>query len=363
MLVGSLGHLKLHLQHLFVCCAVPLRGALIDVAGSRVQSFNITKAKGYQFPQGFASCMSTVGSTPVYLETGGWYYDDQGTPRTQPGFVAVPMQLGKTVQPMLTVAGAADPAGGRVFSALACSPDGAVYTFGGLRVAKYDQIPLDYDQDGKTDRTVPEPVWAATNSLHLATLGGSDTAPAFSKAQLLGPSAAANGTARNRNVPGPRAGHTLTYLSPSTVASLGLNSGALFLYGGSNLTIPTLTATLTNESDTAEALSDVTFDPTAWLFDLGSGQWVKLQPDGLSDAAPGLMYHSAAVQGTQVSTWMITIVDIQAARETGVRCDAVGGDCLPLCCIVHVAVPMAGKPIQVHYCASPAHVQVMTYRW
>lgn len=288
--------------------AVPLRGAFVSIDRSTVQNFSIPATQDYTFPQGYASCLTNLGGTPVYLQTGGLYYDMkgpiQGVRRVEAGFVAVPLQLGKQVQPMLNVAGAAG-AQGTVYSALSCSPDGVVYSFGGLQISRYNEVPIDTNYDDKPDSTFPEPEWAVSNSLTVATLSGSPTAPTLSTLQKLGPAPTANMSVNSPILPTPRNGHTLTYLPPQTVEFLGFSKGALLLYGGSNVTVPSLSVALANETQTAEVLADTEFDRRVWMFDLGTSKWVKLHADGLSDAPPGLMYHSAAVEGKQVGQGLL----------------------------------------------------------
>eukprot|EP00878_Enallax_costatus_P007844 GHUV01008209.1.p1 GENE.GHUV01008209.1~~GHUV01008209.1.p1 ORF type:complete len:884 (+),score=200.25 GHUV01008209.1:802-3453(+) len=280
----------------------PLRGALVDLDGHSVQNLSVPLLGDYQHPVGIASCTTYLNGTAVYLQTGGWYHnDDDSTQQAQPGVIAVPINLSQPVQPMLKVTGSSEPKG-TAYSSLACSAQGEIYMYGGLVIDRYKATPINHDEEGKPDSSHAEPVWASSGNLQAMRLSGSTVAPTLSKSWKLVPSASQNRTDSSTSIPSPRSGHTLTYLPQETVASMGLSSGALLLFGGSNSSNPSLISTLADMTAAAEALADVDFDRSAWLFDLKAHKWSKLQAQGLN-TPPGLMHHSAAVVGTQVMVW------------------------------------------------------------
>jgi hypothetical protein len=267
--------------------ADPLKGALINPGNGNISSFIVKPSKGYPYPTGVSACMTNFNGQPLYMQHGGHHFDDGvANEVVYKGFDAVRFQLGQAEQTMVGLSGGSEiPAA--AYASLACSPDGKLYTFGGLAIANYTEL---LDDAGNVVALMP--VWQPQRLLFTAKLAGSSSAPSVSRATRLAAGAKAAAT------PGPRSGHALTYLPSGTVLQLGVQSDALLLYGGSDVRTITLGSDLDNEAAAAELLNSSNWDTAAWLYDIAADKWMKLAPVG--DLPPGLMYHSMAVEGKQV---------------------------------------------------------------
>lgn len=221
----------------------------------------------------------------MYVEHGG-RFSDGGTFTVHKGSYAALVQPGRPIVRLMTLSGSAGMPGA-AYASMACSPVGQLYIFGGLTMYGYTILPVP-----NSDNTMKLPEWKPHGSLFSAKLGGSSSVPAISRAVQLAP--AAKGAA----FPSARSGHVLTYLPSSTVSQLGLQSDVLLLYGGSDINT-TLGELLANKTTAPQLLNASEWDTTAWLYDIAADKWRKLAPVG--DLPPGLMYHSMAVEGKQVS--------------------------------------------------------------
>lgn len=265
-----------------------MKGAFINLNRSSVTDFVIKPDAAYKYPVGLSSCMTSLAGRPVYFETGGYVFnaaDGKGWDVLPKGVFA--MDTAPTAEQHSLKAvpgGGAVPA--RVQAALACSPEGKMYVFGGLDIGS--------QTGGSGDAKVLETKWVPTNGLHTFKLSGSAAAPSISKESELT-------TATPQ--PAPRSGHAMTYLAPAVASKLGMSQGALVMYGGSNVPYPNIQdfALSDNETESAVKLRTTSWDTSTWLFDLGARKWVKLVTEGA--APPGLMYHSMEAQGPQVRHW------------------------------------------------------------
>jgi hypothetical protein len=277
------------------CCLVePLQGAYINVGKGSVSNFTVLPAEGYPYPAGVAACMTSLDNQPMYVEFGGSYFETVSAKEVvQEGMNAVNIQPGR---PEARMAGLSGSSGmpGAAYASMACSADGHVYVFGGLTISGY--TPSVNEALGLTTFM---PIWEPQCSLFSVKLGGSSSALSISRATKL--AAAAKAAAS----PSARSGHELIYLPSVTVSQLGLQSDALLLYGGSDMNTTSLGEVLQNETAAAKQLNSSEWDTKAWLYDIAADKWLKLAPVG--DLPPGLMYHSMAVKGKQVSLAQHTI--------------------------------------------------------
>eukprot|EP00879_Flechtneria_rotunda_P012921 GHRR01013494.1.p1 GENE.GHRR01013494.1~~GHRR01013494.1.p1 ORF type:complete len:1269 (+),score=413.90 GHRR01013494.1:1918-5724(+) len=282
-------------QLVFLDTTKPLLGATIAVQDSSITSFSVEPPGDYIFPAGYASCMTHMGNAPFYVQSGGWNFDDAGKELTAPGVNVIPVPAGKADPAMMTAAGGSTIPG-VVFGSMACTSTGLVYLFGGLAIDDYEVYDYqDYDADGNVvNQTASKALWTSVNTLHTFQITeGAKTAAVNGVGELLKP--------RNNSVtPTARNGHALLYLPAATVARLCLEEGALLLYGGSNVTSPTLGRELLNETMAVDYLSATAWDTTVWLYDIAADKWLQLPVAGSAEAPPGLMYHSMTVQGNQV---------------------------------------------------------------
>jgi hypothetical protein len=229
----------------------------------------------------------TIG-TPVYVEAGGSRFiarNGTGQDEINPGLFTMDLAVSSQQHTMLAASGGnAVPA--RSQAALACTPDGRAFLFGGLSATTRSS-----DVEG-----LPDTQWQPTNSLHLFKLSGSVSQPS-----LIVHGHATNGSA-GHPLPAPRSGHAMAYLPPGVVSGLGMRAGALVMYGGSNITATGLFELLDepaiNNTEITRKLSGISWDTSTCLYDLGKDQWVQLATAG--SAPPGLMYASMEAHGEQV---------------------------------------------------------------
>lgn len=242
-------------------------GAFINLNRSTVENFTIKPATSYKYPVALSSCTTSLGGRTVYVETGG--VDQQALPKG----VFVMDTAYTTEQHNLLAAAGGDAVPGRAQAALACSPDGKLFLFGGL---------VDGGQGTQ---------WKPTNELYMYQLAGGVGAPRVTKHGEV---------TKASPQPAARSGHAMVYLTPSVASKLGMQQGALLLYGGSDVpaTDVGLHTLELNETETAAKLRNTNWDTATWLFDLAASKWVKLRTDG--DQPPGLMYHSMEALGDQV---------------------------------------------------------------
>lgn len=275
-------------------------GAFISLNSSSVINFTITtppSSTGYNHPLGLSSCMTTLQGRPTYVETGGSSYEAKtGTDAMARGVYIMDTVVTEQEHSLKAAAGG-DAAPACTQSAMACSPDGRLFVFGGLE--KGDQKPA----PGKVFSTL----WKPTNGLVSLKLGGSAAAPSVSKELEVPPTAtAAEGGAQ----PSPRSGHAMAHLPPSLASKLGMQQGGLLMYGGSNITATNMEdfVLALNESESAAKLRATGWDTATWLFDIGARQWARLETQGA--APPGLMYHSMEAHGQQVGPngWLVESV-------------------------------------------------------
>lgn len=219
----------------------------------------------------------------MYVEAGGSRYTDANQDVMSPGLYVMDMAVSAQQHTLLEASGGkAVPA--RTQSALACAPDGRIFLFGGLfpasRVA---------GAGGVTETN-----WQPTNSLYTFKLGGSVSRPSVTQQGEVTKGSSSH------PLPAARSGHAMAYLAPGVVSGLGMRAGALVMYGGSNMTATNMErfADTSNETELAAKLAGTSWDTSTWLYDLGAGQWVRLDTEG--PAPPGLMYASMEAYGEQV---------------------------------------------------------------
>jgi hypothetical protein len=180
-----------------------------------------------------------------------------------------------------------------MFAAMACTPEGHLYIFGGLAVnACHLKITRLF-----ADTTYQEVVctWMATNALHFTQLAGKHSEPNVSMARK---SASAGAV---RAAPGPRSGHSMIHL-PASMPQLNMTHGALLLFGGSDINttnaLEVIRTASAGKSDAVAMLNASKWDSTTWLYDIAADTWNILTTTG--ERPPGLVYHSMAVEGQQV---------------------------------------------------------------
>lgn len=259
-------------------------GAFINLNTSSVANFTISTPGGYIYPKGLASCMTRLQGRPVYVETGGTEFDaDRNEDTLSKGVYVMDATVSAAQHSLLAAAGGGGTAPGFVHSALACTPDGQLFLFGGLRNG--GRRALNPGGDAQTS-------WEPTNSLTVLRLSGSPGSPSVSKDFEFSSSSTSP-------QPAARSGQAMAYLPPSVASSLGLSQGGLVMYGGSNIPA-TLQDHLLDANATAVAakLRGTQWDTTTWLFDVAARKWVQLATQGAGP--PGLMYHSMTAAGQQV---------------------------------------------------------------
>jgi hypothetical protein len=101
-------------------------GTYINLRDSKAHNFTVTLDKGYDKtrPSRTASCVTTLGRQPVYVETGGAYFDD--TYGTNKGVFTMDVLGPGGAQHKLVRATGGDVVPQRAQAALACGPDGQV---------------------------------------------------------------------------------------------------------------------------------------------------------------------------------------------------------------------------------------------
>lgn len=256
-------------------------GAFINLNSSSVTSFTIQPGTGYIYPSGLSSCMTQLGSRPVYVEAGGSRYIPEQKPDLDimsKGLYVMDAAVSSRQHALLPAAGG-EAVPQRTHAAMACSPDGRVFLFGGLAL------------DSAANFTETALKYKPMAGLHAFKLSGTASSPQVSKAfEAVGVG----------SEPTPRSGHALEYLPPGTMSGLGMAQGALLMYGGSNLTASNLEdfQVADNETATAEKVRSTSWDTAVWLFDLGSSRWQRISTQGAGP--PGLMYHSMQAYGKQV---------------------------------------------------------------
>ncbi len=155
----------------------------------------------------------------------------------------------------------------RLQPALACGPSGEAWAFGGLRDA------------GGAAASAWQPT-ADLSAIVLQKAGGGGG---------LNMQVGALQPAKGAAWPPARSSAALVYLPP---AAVGLKRGALLLYGGTTTTDPELNTLYVDKLDGAPLLDD------AWLYDLATGGWTRLAPNGARP--PPMMWHSMAADGGRV---------------------------------------------------------------
>jgi hypothetical protein len=257
-------------------------GSFINLNRSSVTSFTVPPPKGYIFPAGLSSCMTALQDQPVYIEAGGTRFNGQtGADEMSKGVFVMDAAV-TTKQHTLTAAAGGEAIPSRTHAALACSPNGRLYLFGGLQLAA--------TVEGQGD--VKDSIWKPNNGLYAFKLGGSASSPSVLKEFESVTSSATQ--------PSPRSGHAMALLSADVAAKLGMKQGALVMYGGSSIDTTNMdefTQTL-NATESSLKLRNTTWDRSMWLFDLEAKKWVQLATEGA--APPGLMYHSMEAYGQQV---------------------------------------------------------------
>jgi hypothetical protein len=263
-----------------------LLGAFINLNASSVANFTIKSPGGYIYPKGLASCMTRLQGRPMYVETGGTEFDaTKNEDAVSKGVFVMDAAVSTAQHSLVAAAGGGSAAPGYVHSALACTPDGQLFLFGGLRNG--GRKALNPGGDAQTS-------WQPTNSLTALRLSGSPGSPSVTKDFEVSSSSSSASTQ-----PAARSGQAMAYLPPSVSTSLGLSQGGLVMYGGSN--IP---ATLgdhllgANSTEAAAKLRGTQWDTATWLFDVAGRKWVQLATQGAGP--PGLMYHSMTAAGQQV---------------------------------------------------------------
>lgn len=265
---------------------VPLMAAFINLRNSTVRNFTVKPDASYLYPKGQASCLTQLDGRPVYVETGGSAYTAEGavgSDKFQKGAFVMDAAPSNP-QHALVAAGGGDVAPATTQGAMACSPDGKLFLFGGLS----GKLPATPQQPG-----VLSAIWTPTNTLHVLKLSGSPSKPQVSKEAEVAVS--------QQQGPSPRSGAALAYLPSSVVSSsLGMQQGALLLYGGSTLNATSMSQYDLGKSEAQQAagLRTTTWDNTTWLFDLAANKWQVLATQG--QPPPPLMYHSMTAQGQQV---------------------------------------------------------------
>jgi hypothetical protein len=223
--------------------AEPLMGAFLNMRKGSVQQFQVIVPEAYPYPAGMASCLTNFNDHQLYLEHAGRFFEvDSGADVAHAKFFSVVLQPGRKAHKMVVASGGVGmPA--TTLPAMACSPTGQIYVFGGL-------VPhIDNESD---DAKFPSITWAATKQLYVIHMGGNSSAPELSKPKRLASSDA------GMALPGPRSGHCMVYLPPSMQPKLNTPEGALLLFGGSNV----------NASDVLEVLR------AASRAELNVSQWV-----------------------------------------------------------------------------------------
>lgn len=264
--------------------SAPLMGAFINLNASSVANFTIHTPDGYIYPKGLASCMTGLQGRPMYVETGGTEFDvERNEDVLSKGVFVMEATVSAAQHSLVAAAGGAGVAPGFVHSALACTPDGQLFLFGGLRNG--GRRGLNPGGDAATS-------WEPTNSLTALRLSGSAGSPSVSQQFEVSSGATSP-------QPAARSGQAMAHLPPSVVSSLGLSQGGLVMYGGSNIPA-TLQDYLLGANATAAAakLRGTQWDTTTWLFDVAGRKWVQLATQGAGP--PGLMYHSMTAAGQQV---------------------------------------------------------------
>jgi hypothetical protein len=89
------------------------------------------------------------------------------------------------------------------------------------------------------------------------------------------------------------------YLPVAITEKLDLPRGGLLLYGGSDFNHTSFDAMPDNE--TVAILNKSHWDTSVWLYNISANAWSTLTTYGSRDRPSGLMYHSAATEGLQVS--------------------------------------------------------------
>eukprot|EP00878_Enallax_costatus_P014306 GHUV01014964.1.p1 GENE.GHUV01014964.1~~GHUV01014964.1.p1 ORF type:complete len:891 (+),score=167.30 GHUV01014964.1:456-3128(+) len=269
----------------------PLLGAMIDIADNSATDFEVSDVKGYTFPLAVATCTLKVAGYWLYVEYGGWHYDDQGTTKTNTGLftiMTVPPQHNRQAMQQQQLPGVMS---GAAWSALACASGGTIYLHGGLDIARFEPQESDYDLDGKPDWSFLAPVWGATDQLYYVKVSESDGSYGLGSLQHL---------SKIGMGPAARSGHSLTLLPASITLEMGMAEGALLLYGGSNTTEPQVSQFATNTIKPKEMLADVALDTRVWLYDLARDTWAVMKPSNPADAPPGLMHHRATFHDKQL---------------------------------------------------------------